>query len=376
MGAETVLFLLSSLTHGGAERHTITLINSVSKDRPVVVAYLRNAAPLIDSIDQSRLKELVCLNASGMLDLAAAMKLAQLFKKHDVRVVVYTNLYPLLYGGAARLFGWKRVKEIEVFHSTLLRSKRESLQMVLYKLLLRGVDRMVYVCENQKKHWLSEGLNHPRSAVIHNGIDLGKFVPIESSESVLTARAKFGFEANDLVIGILAVMRPEKAHGLLLRAVASCAERGANWKVLMIGDGPERANIQAQVASLGLVGKVVFAGLLSDVREAVSAVDAMALVSTAVETFSIGALEAMAMAKPMIMSDIGGASEQVDDGVNGFLFRNGNVEELSYCLEKMAVPGLAGRMGALARSKVESHFSEGVMLTRYQALIADLAASS
>lgn len=375
MGSDTVLFLLSSLTHGGAERHTITLVNSLSKDRPVVLAYLRSVESLLDNVEQSRLKEVVCLNAVGMFDFSAARRLAALCEKHNVGMVVYTNLYPLLYGRTASLFLTRKVKEIEVFHSTLVRSSREALQMVLYKLLLRGVDRMVYVCEAQKRHWISEGLAHPRSLVVHNGIDLAKFAATGSVEAFLAARKKFGFSASDLVVGIVAVMRPEKAHGLLLRAIASCAARDVNWRVLMIGDGPERANIESQVKALGLEGKVVFTGFLSDVRVAVSLVDAMALVSTS-ETFSIAALEAMAMAKPMIMSDIGGASEQVEDGVNGFLFRNGNVEELSYCLEKMAVPGLAAKMGALARSKVEADFSEGVMLTRYQSLIEELAASS
>jgi len=370
-----VLFLLTSLGHGGAERHTITLLNSVSKVRPVVLVYLRRADPLLSTVDHSRLKEVVCLNASGRFDIDAVKKLAGLYEKHDVRVVIYTNLYPLLYGAFAKLLGSRGVKEIEIFHSTLVRSWRESLQMVLYKILLRRVDRMVYVCESQKKHWISEGVNHPNSIVIHNGIDLRKFVPVASKGVVQAARDRFGFLADDLVVGILAVMRPEKAHGLLLKAVANCADRGINWKILMIGDGPERANIQAQVEALGLQEKVVFTGLLSDVREAVSAVDALALVSTS-ETFSIASLEAMAMAKPMIMSDVGGASEQIDDGVNGFLFPNGDIEKLSYCLERMAAPGLASSMGAQARSKVEAEFSEGGMLTRYQTLIAELAAST
>jgi len=375
VGPETVLFLLTSLTHGGAERHTITLVNSLSKDRPVVLAYLRNVAPLLTYVEQSQLKEVVCLNAVGMYDFSAARRLAQLYKQHNVGTVVYTNLYPLLYGRTANLFLTRKIKEIEVFHSTLVRSRREAWQMAFYKLLLRRVDRMVYVCEAQKAHWISEGLTHPRSLVIHNGIDLGKFAAADSAKAVLAAREKFGFSASDLVVGIVAVMRPEKAHGLLLRAVASCAARGVNWKILMIGDGPERANIDTQVKALGLEGRVVFTGFLPDVREAVSLVDALALVSTS-ETFSIAALEAMAMAKPMIMSDIGGAAEQVDDGVNGFLFPSGDVEALSQCLEKMSTPGLAGRMGSLARSKVEAEFSEGFMLTRYQTLMAELAAIS
>ena len=84
---------------------------------------------------------------------------------------------------------------------------------------------------------------------------------------------------------------------------------------MIIGDGPLREAIERDVARLGLSGEVRITGFQSDVREWLTACDVVALLSTAIETFSIAVLEAMAMGKPMIMSDIGGAREQVEHGV-------------------------------------------------------------
>jgi glycosyltransferase involved in cell wall biosynthesis len=92
-------------------------------------------------------------------------------------------------------------------------------------------------------------------------------------------------------------------------------------------------------------------------------------VSTAIETFSISALEAMAMGKPVIMSDIGGAREQVQHGKNGLLFPAGNVRALAECLHSCWDRLETSRMGAAARRRVETHFSECTMIGRYTALL-------
>jgi glycosyltransferase involved in cell wall biosynthesis len=112
--------------------------------------------------------------------------------------------------------------------------------------------------------------------------------------------------------------------------------RGVVWKVLLIGDGPMRPRIEADITRLGLRDEVRITGYLDDVREAVAACDLMALVSTSIETFSVAALEAMALGRPMLMSDIGGAAEQIEQGISGELFRAGDVEALTERLAALA----------------------------------------
>ena len=98
----------------------------------------------------------------------------------------------------------------------------------------------------------------------------------------------------------------------------------------------------------------------------------MALVSTSIESFSIAALEAMALAKPMLMSEVGGAAEQIEPGRHGDLFPPHDVKSLADRLQEMADPALCARMGAAARRRVEQRFSEQDMRRRYVDLIDDL----
>ena len=100
-------------------------------------------------------------------------------------------------------------------------------------------------------------------------------------------------------------------------------DSGVPAKVLIIGDGPRRGEIERQIAELQLTGHAVIAGHRNDVRPYIACCDVMTLTSHVVETFSIAALESMALGKPMVLTRIGGAEEQVRHGTNGFLYERG-----------------------------------------------------
>src|ERR1019366_9519113 len=93
------------------------------------------------------------------------------------------------------------------------------------------------------------GLVGKRDIVIHNGVDLEHFRDRTESSQRETLRAECGFSVNDLLIGICAALRPEKAHGDLLLALARLRERGIAAKVLIVGDGPERSAIEQKITT-------------------------------------------------------------------------------------------------------------------------------
>jgi glycosyltransferase involved in cell wall biosynthesis len=167
------------------------------------------------------------------------------------------------------------------------------------------------------------------------------------------------------VIGICAALRVEKAHGDLLQAVRRLRDSGVAAKVLIIGDGVQRAAIEEQIAALGLRDAATITGYKIDVRPYVAACDAMALVSHSVETFSIAALESMSLGKPIVMTDIGGAREQVTHGATGFLFEPGDIAALTQHLGALADRELRQRMGNLAAQTVREKFTVRAMLAAY-----------
>ena len=170
-----------------------------------------------------------------------------------------------------------------------------------------------------------------------------------------------GFAPQDYVIGLCSSLRPEKAHGDLLQAIGQLRSQGVAAKALFIGDGPERATIESAARDLGLGDHVVITGLQEDVRPFIGCCDVMTLVSHAIETFSLAALESMALAKPLVMSDIGGASEQVLHGQTGLLFEPGDLTTLADHLQTLESESLRARMGAAAQRRVRQLFTVETM---------------
>jgi glycosyltransferase involved in cell wall biosynthesis len=370
-----VLFLLTSAGVGGAEMQTISLLNRLDPARfRLSLAYLQEEHDLLDKIDHERVGGAVfCCHVAGNMDWQAARRLGAYVRDEAVDIVVCANFYPLLYGWAARLIARRPVHIVEVCHSiwSHLRSAKAKLQMLLYGPLLRMTRVLVYVCENQRRHWRARLVGGREDVVIHNGIDTSHFSNGYTDDQVSALRQRYGLAPSDYVVGLCAYMRPEKAHGDLLEAALAARARGVDLKCLLIGDGPERRAIEAKIARLELGRHVAITGLVGDVRLALAACDAIVFTSHS-ETFSIAALEAMAMGKPVVMTDVGGASEQVVPGENGYLYRRGDIAALAGHLARLADPAERRRMGQRACSTVSEKFTLGIMVRAYERLFLGL----
>lgn len=372
----SVLLLVNTLGVGGAERHTITLANLLAKEFDVVLVSLKAGGDadgaMSRHVDRRRLRALACLDVSRRFDVDAAQRLAKLQREHRSEVVLCANTYPLLYAQWARWRYGAPAKVVEVYHTTVVAQWGARAQLMFYRPFFWLATRLVFVCEAQRRYCTRRGIVARRMDVIHNGVDVRRF-SADMVTSAVETRARFGFAPGDRVVGLCAVFRPEKAHTHLLEAVARLKARGIAWKVLLIGDGPERRDIESAIERLGLSEDVRITGFLPDVRDAIVACDVITIVSTSIETFSVAALEAMALGRPMIMSDVGGAAEQVIDGVNGLLFPPGNIDALTDRLDRLSDRELAVTMGGAARQRVVDLFSQETMLARYVRLVSELS---
>jgi glycosyltransferase involved in cell wall biosynthesis len=361
-----LVFVTGSLVHGGAERHAITLANRLAeRGHECHFAYVKN-----DPSQLARLRGAVsaqCLHAARYLDRKALSKLKKLLDRTRPTHVVAVNQYALLYASLARPSAPLAV----TWHTTEPGSRKEWLQMIYSRPLFWNADWLVHVCENQRRYWSRRGLFGRRTDVIHNGIDVDYWTPRSQAES-LAVRGKLGFEPADLVLGMSAVLRPEKNHVQLVEAIARLRRRNIPARALIIGDGAMRGRIEERARALGVDPYVHITGFQSDVRPLVGACDAVVLCSTAVETFSLAALEAMALGRPVVQSEIGGAAEMTRPGENGFLFPVGDTGALVERLAGLADPAARRRMGEAARATVESRFSERSMVERYERALTEL----
>ena len=369
-----LLFIVNSLETGGAERQVVTLLNHIDTDRfRLHLAYLKRNEALLRQLHTERIDEVICCDVRRRVDREAVRRLRELIAVRRIDAVICTNAYSMLYGHLARGAS-AGTRLVTVFHSTLLHSFKERLQMVLYTRLFNRCDLLVYVCESQRRFWRRHGL-HPPDTVIYNGVDTDFFTDRYSSEQKHSLRGALEFADDDFVVGLCSALRPEKAPVDLLRAIASLRRQGVPAKALFIGDGPERPKVEQAADALGLRAHVRITGFQQDVRPFAACCDVMTLVSHS-ETFSLAALEAMALGKPMVLSDTGGAAELVVPGEHGFLYDPGDIEALTSRLRELTAPALRAQLGAAATRRVNERFTVSGMAAGFSDCLAALLAKS
>ncbi|HJY78914.1 MAG TPA: glycosyltransferase family 4 protein [Burkholderiales bacterium] len=364
-----LVFVTGSLVHGGAERHSITLANRLGeRGHECRLVYVKN-----DPSQLERLRDAAsahCLHARRYLDRRALDALCALLARFRPGVLLAANPYAMLYGALALRRCGVPAALATTLHSTLLLNAKEWLQMLYYRPLFWSADSLVFVCEAQRRYWRRRMVASRSTRVIHNGVDLAHWQPAghEESESV---RRQLGYAAGDYVVGMCAVLRPEKNPLQLVDAIAALRARGVPARALFIGDGPMRAMVEARAAGAGVPGAVRITGLQQDVRGLLAACDVLVLCSDT-EALSLAALEAMARGRPLVHSHVGGAAEMIRDGHNGFLYPVGDVPRLVERLAQLADPGVRSRMGDAARATVAERFTEQAMVERYENLFREL----
>lgn len=368
-----VMFLVVSASMGGAESHSLTLAKGLDRERfEVSLVYLKDEAesPHAHASAQDGVF-VMCAGVERRFDLAAARQMAAFAAARKVDLLVCANPYPLLYAWAVRLFSLRRMPIVEILHSSAPFTRSVALQMGVLRPLFRMSDLLVYVCSSQRAYWEGRRLAARRAAVVHNGVDVMRFRNAFGPAELRRFRRIHGLDEGDYVVGVCGMLREEKGHQDLVHAVGAARMAGTPVKCLMIGDGPMRGAVESTIARLGLGQHVRITGLLEDVRLAIACCDVIAVPSRN-ETFSIAALESMALGKPLIMSDVGGATELVDHGSNGLLYPCDDVEGLSHHIRTLADRARCEAFGRAGLAKVHRQYSLRHMIQAYECLLARL----
>jgi glycosyltransferase involved in cell wall biosynthesis len=367
-----LLFIVNSLETGGAEKQVVTLLNHIDTGHfRLHLAYLKRNEALLGELRADRLDEVICCDVSRKIDRGAVRRLRSLISQRCIDALICTNPYSMLYGHLAR--GARAGTRLAaVFHSTLLHGFKERLQMLLYKRLFNRCDLLIYVCESQRRFWRQHGLHAP-DTVIYNGIDADFFTDGYTPEQRRILRNSLELDANDFVVGLCSALRPEKAPVDLLHAIAALRRHRVPAKALFIGDGPERARVERAADTLGLRPHMRITGFQRDIRPFAACCDVMTLVSHS-ETFSLAALEAMALGRPVVLSDTGGAAELVVPGEQGLLFEPGDTETLAMHLTTLTSHSIRARLGAAAARRVRERFTVQAMAAGFADHIAQLLA--
>ena len=364
-----LLFLTGSLAYGGAENHAITLANRLAeRGHECHTAWVKPDSALCARVRLRGGGTASCLEARRYLDRRAIGRLARVLRHQRPSALVAANLYALMYAWLARVRAGVRVPLVVIYHSTRRPGLRQQAQLLAYRLCMWACDYAVFVCDYQRRYCLRRGLRARRNAVIHNGIDVERFHDGAGPAERRSWRAALGYTDTDFVLGVAGGLRPEKNQEQLLEAVARLRQRGIAACALLIGDGVTRASIESRARALGVARHLTITGFREDVRPLLCVCDVICVCSVT-EALSLAAIEAMAMARPLIHSQVGGAAELIETGHNGLLFPARDTTALVAGLLRLTDGGTRAAMGVAARRTIESRFTEARMVERYEELL-------
>ena len=370
-GKIRVCFLETSLRIGGTETVVSQLIRRLDKKKfsPVLCCFY---GPGI--LGQELVKEGYSVYhslAQNRWDVRLPIRLWQILRQEKINALFIVNQPLTQFWGTWCGFFANVPVRVTAIRSTgkINRIKR---RLILNRLTFPWTDCVTALSEPHKNYLVEkERIDTRKIEIIPNGVDLERF---KMNGHQKTLRASLGLKDDEKVVGIVAMLRPEKAHEVFLKAAAEIHTRCPSTRFLIIGEGPERHKLESLAVSLKLMPAVHFLGARNDIPQILSLLDVAVLSSHAVvETLSNAVLEYMAAAKPVVSTKVGSLSEQVEEGKTGFLVPPEDWKALAErVIELLENSELAQSMGEAGRKKVEKDYSIERMIDKTEALLERL----
>lgn len=211
-----------------------------------------------------------------------------------------------------------------------------------------------------------------RITVIPNGIDIGSFAP-PSVDDRTAIRRSLGWDDAWTVFVSVGSLVLRKRHAHTIDAFAAVAAERSDVRLVIVGEGSERTNLEKQIESYALQGRVLLLGLRDDVADILRASD-VCVHSAHDEAFGLVVAEAMACGLPVVACAGTGPGEIVKDGVTGLVVPPQDLEAMSEAARKLTADAdTRRRLGDAARRAAESRFSVDAMLSAYRRLYSSLS---
>jgi glycosyltransferase involved in cell wall biosynthesis len=365
----SITILADTLTVGGAEQLLLELLRGLDRERfPVRLCLLSDAPGMIG--EEIMGMGIACTRAvaPARFDLRAVPRLRRIFLDQKPDILLLINHRNCLFYGipAARMANVPCI--INWQNETGRPYSLHRLTMACRRALLSRVDTVVAAARGHANYIAeTEGVAKKKIEVIYNGVDPGRFRPELSHAQ---ARQLLGIPAESPIAGIVAALRPDKAHEIFLQAALLVRGRMPDARFLIVGDGPRRDALERCAHELGIAEALHFMGFRRDMPEVLRAMDVCCLSSRPwQETFSVAALEAMASGLPVVCTRVGFMHEMVIEGETGLLVPVDEPGALADAISTVLLnPEQRVAMGLNARALVEKSFSLQHMVACFEDL--------
>ena len=323
-----ILYLSSSVNLWGARKSLLGILTHLDKKTFFPIVVCSSKGPLTEKLDEIKIPYRIVkmrLWRKGKYFPwipYTVMSLAKLVRKERISLVHSNSHSDAPYGILACRF--RKIPIISHIRDIIQPDK-------VGKYLLKHADKIIAVSNAAAKPFKDITNKNRKLLVINNSIDLDSFKPSKD------IRGELNISRNELVISIVGQISRLKGHDVFLKAASIILEKNKNVKFLVVGNvrrERDQGLCEALISRLNLRENVIFTGFRHDIANVLSVTDILAF-PTLKESFGRSAIEAMALGKPVVASNVGGVPEIVIDGKTGTLVPPGSPEELADALLKL-----------------------------------------
>jgi glycosyltransferase involved in cell wall biosynthesis len=370
----TVMQILPALVNGGAERGTVDVAAALAKvgAKAIVVS---SGGPMVHELERAGAKHIVLdLKSKNPFRMRRnGLALKKLIREHRVDIVHARSRAPAWSGiRAAKLAGAAFMTTFHAPYSFKSEAKKR------YNAVMAKGQRVIAISDFIANHARDVyGIENNRLVTIPRGVDLDKFTRGRISEPRTVKLLQQWRVPDDLPILLMpARLSHKKGHELLIEALAQRARK--DLYCVMVGatdeDASYRVKLEKLVLQKGLEGHIRIVGMCNDMPAAYNAAALVVAPSTVGEGFGRVPVEAQAMGKPVIASDIGGFTETIVHGETGLLFKSGDSTALAQAIDAvMALDSVQRQaLGDHAEANVRQYFTKQKMCDATLDVYADL----
>jgi len=361
-----ILHIYQNSKIGGVQQQLLSLLKAYSRERfNPIFCCLGPKEEIGKEIEETKIG-FIPLNKLryNRFSPGIVLELYRLMKKKQIHVVRTHRYRSNLYGRLAAFLAGVPVIIASV-HDNYRTDKRPK-RRIMNRILSKITDKIVAVSENVKEDIIRyDSIDPSKIEVIPNGIDVERFNPEKNTTDI---RKEFSLEEDDIVIGFIGRIVPAKGLEYLLNALPYLKEEFKSIKLLIVGEGSLVEELKERAKKNNILDNILFIGRRRDIPEILASINIFVMPSIA-EGLPNALLEAMAMGKPIVTTEVGGIPEIVKNGFNGLLVPPRDTLSLSKAIKELiSNDRLAAKLGQAARDLVHDNLSIKAIAQKWQSL--------
>lgn len=361
-----ILHVFGGGVRSGIETYVISIAKGLNKDGMETILTPLKAGIFIEEAEGIGLK-VRKLEKRFKGDPSVIQMLVKIIKEEKIDIIHTHGENGNFYGRiAAKIYKTPRlITTVHTFYRETLRDRYKLSWMRNFAywqdiLTSKLCDAIIAVNNSIRDNLVTAGVNRKKIKVIPNGIDVDNYENVTSGSAEL--KVSLGLKGNEIVIGTAGRLSLVKNIETLLLAGKEVIKAIPEVRLVIIGDGPQMQYLKKLSLKLGISGYVIFTGWQMDITKYLSIMDIFVNTSL-IEGSSFAILEAMALTKPVIATNVGGNPELIVAGETGHLTPFNDANALtSSILDILEDKDKALQMGKAGRKQVETHFHEKQML--------------